>query len=137
MNADFEAADLVRRRPGNRRALVPDPQVAGLLAPGELVLASRAGVLLDQRAPRREEPDAVPDGVSGDLYITSDRLLHISAVIVEVPLGVILEAIITTDTLWLLLAGGGSCAVRVPDPAVLRVELAAARRGDPAGEPVS
>jgi hypothetical protein len=126
---ELDAADAARRRLGGRLVAVePDSRVAPYLVPNEDLIAIRRGVLLDRRAVARGDPGSGPSGLAGDLYLTTRRLLHLGGSAVEIPLAEILEAIVATDVLWLLLSEGGGVALRVTDPMVLRVELAATRR---------
>lgn len=122
---DAAGADEARRRL-HEQGLVPiepDDRIGVMLAPGELVLAVRRSTSLDRRHVRR--PD--DPGLTGDLYVTSRRLVHLGRSAVVYPLDEIREADIAANQLLLVVGENRGVVIDVDDPCVLRVEIAAAR----------
>lgn len=101
----------------------PDDAVGVMLDPDERVIAVRRSVCLERRAGWRD-PGA---GIGGDLYVTTRRLLHLGRIPVEYQLQDIREAMVTDDALLLLVGVDRGLTIRVSDPRLLRVEIAAAR----------
>jgi hypothetical protein len=101
----------------------PDDAVGALLDRGECVVAVRRSVCLERRA-GSVGPAA---GISGDLYVTSRRLLHLGRTTVEYQLGEIREVVVANGALMLLVGADRGLMIRVPDPRLLRVQIAAAR----------
>lgn len=94
-----------------------------MLEPGELVVTSRREASLD----RRQSRPLGDLGLSGDLYVTTRRLVHLGRRPVIFGLDEIDEAIVVGDQLVLVVADGMGVAIAVDDPFVLRTELAYAR----------
>jgi hypothetical protein len=105
-------------------ALEPDGAIRPLLGPGECVFGWRREAVLDRRQP--STPDA-REGVSGALYLTSDRLVLVGRPVVEIDLECIAEVGIAGERLFLVLADGSSAAIDVDTPRLLRVEISATR----------
>jgi hypothetical protein len=120
---DAAAATVARARlraegPGR---LAADPRVAPLLAPGERCIASRRAVTFDRRlAGLRDRP-------SGDLYVTTERLLLVGPAPISVPLDEIDDAAVIDESVVLLLTSGVALTLEADRPRLLRVQLAAAR----------
>jgi hypothetical protein len=126
--ADDERAASARRRALRSRGIVPiesDPRVAVLLEPGERVVAQRRCVEVEDGGGGSSAAPGPHDPV--DLYVTDRRLLGIGMGL-DVPLDAIIEADIAGGRLRLQLGDTRGIAIGVSDPAVLRVELAAALR---------
>ena len=122
ITADEEAADAERARlvEGD----LPDlrSQVDGALAltEGEVVHAIRRSAML-------EETDAATP-MGGNLYLTSQRLVHVGEASREIGLDAIQESAVALERLLLLdLTDGSDLAIEVDQPRLLRVQLAAAR----------
>ncbi len=125
---DERAASTLRRalRAGGVIPIEPDPRVAVLLEPGERVIAQRRGVALEV------DGDASSTGAGrasgrADLFVTDRRLLGIGMDL-DLPLDTIVEADSAMRRLRLRLDDTRGVVIGVPDPAVLRVEIAAALR---------
>jgi hypothetical protein len=142
---DLLEVDAARRRLEDGFArLEPDADVAALLCDGEMLLAVRRDVTIQRIGASGVR---VADGAAtlrGELLVTSQRLVLVDPdarwwIRADLDAGAIREAIATTGLLLLLLDDGAGVAMRVPDPMVLRVELAAARRNvrDQPSVPVS
>ncbi len=125
--ADETAADeaRVRYRGQLMRPLEPDPSIAPLLAPGEVVLAVRRLAILDRREPAIGT--GAPAGLAGDLYLTSRRLVLAGRHALSFDLGEIEEVMLAGERLLLVLGDGNGASLYVDRPRLLRVELAAAR----------
>jgi hypothetical protein len=123
--ADAAAADLVRRQLRERGIvpLEPDPRIGTMVGPEERVVAVRHDVSLERRRGWRQ-PDG---GIGGDLYVTTRRLVHLGPPTVEYPLADVREVVVATGALRMVVAGNLGVEIRVRDPRVLRVEIAAAR----------
>ncbi len=127
--ADDERAASTRRRAlraGGVNPIEPDPRVAVVLEPGERVIAQRRGVALEV------DGDASSTGAGrasgrADLFVTDRRLLGIGMDL-DLPLDTIVEADSADGRLRLRLGDTRGVVIGVPDPAVLRVEIAAALR---------
>lgn len=119
--AAAEARRCYRRR--GLVPLVPDGRITPFLRPCEQLVAVRHGARVD----RRHAPLAPPD-LSGDLYVTSSRLVHLGRRTVSVDLDEIEEAVVSgEETLLLVLRGGRGVRLDVERPRLLRVQIAAAR----------
>jgi len=103
----------------------PDERIGVLLAPQELVLAVRRSASLERRKGWREPGG----GLSGDLYVTTQRLVHLGRIQVEYPLGEIKEAVVAEGALRLVVGESRGVEIEVRDPRLLRVEIAAVREG--------
>ena len=124
---DETAADAARARYRTQPmpALPPDDRIGPLLAPGERVVAVRQSALVE----RRQLAPGVhpPAGLGGRLYVTSRRLVLIGRLTLKYDLLEIEEAMLSGEQLMLLLRDGQGLTLEVPQPRLLRVELAAAR----------
>lgn len=125
--ADDAAAEEARDRYSTQRVptLEPDARIAPLLASDELVLAVRHGAAFDRRQSDRSS-DA-PLGLSGDLYVTSLRIVLIGRVTLSLGIQDIEEIGVSGERLILILRDGSSVAVQTGQPRLLRVEIGAAR----------
>jgi hypothetical protein len=125
---DEAEADAARRRLRKQGIIPiePDCRVADLLEPEELLVAVRQAVELERRQPSSLERRGLP----GDLYVTTRRLVHIGSEIIHYDLAQIREAVVAGEELMLMLDDGLGVAISVPDPNLLRVEIAAARAAD-------
>jgi hypothetical protein len=132
--ADDETAALEAReryRDQQMAPLEPDPRISGFLVPGEEIIAVRRSVLLDRREPSPGARCPQHPGLSGDLYVTSTRLLHIGRTVIEYDLAAIREADVSAEHLLLVLSDGAGMILDVDRPRLLRVEIAAARAWQP------
>ena len=86
-------------------------------------VAVRRSVCLERRAGWHDSSA----GIDGDLYVTSRRLLHLGRATVEYQLRDVREVVVTDDALMLLVGPDRGLTVRVGDPRLLRVQIAAAR----------
>jgi hypothetical protein len=124
-SVDAAAAD-VRRRQLRERGIVPiepDTRIASMVGPEEHVVAVRQAVSLERRRGWRQPGR----GLLGDLYVTTHRLVHLGQQPVEYALADVREVVVATGSLRLVVAGSLGVEIRVSDPRVLRVEIAAAR----------
>jgi 6-phosphofructokinase len=123
--ADETSADEARRRLHEQGivAIEPDDRIGPLLEPDELVLAVRRSASLERRQRCRDDAP----GLSGDLYVTTRRLVHIGRASVAYRLDEILEADVGASHLLLVVAESRGVTIQVADPRLLRVEIAAAR----------
>ena len=120
---DEAASEAARRwyRVHRIEAMAPDCRIEPMLAAGESVYVVRRASLLDQgRAPRSA-------CTAGDLYVTSQRLLHVGERTMGVDLDAIGEVVLTGDGLAVTTMDGGSVLLHVDEPRLLRVQIAAAR----------
>lgn len=124
-DVDEAAAGMARRLYQLERMvpLRPDPAIASLLAPGEVVLAIRPCVGFE----RRPASDAGACAGRGDLYLTSARLILLGQRALVIGLGEIQEAMLSGDRLLLVLCDGAGLSLEVERPLLLRVEIATAR----------
>ncbi len=104
-------------------AIEPDERIAALLAPDEVVVAVRPSVRLE----RRQSPRDAAGGLAGDLYITSQRLVHLGRLRVDYSLDEIRDAIDAPHALRLIVGEARGIEIDVEDPRALRVEIAAVR----------
>ncbi len=123
--ADELAADEVRRRLRERGIvpIAPDDRIGALLAPGECLVAVRRAVSFGYRTGSRE----CGEGLGVDLYVTTQRLVVLGPVPVEYPLAEIQEIDVAAGTVRLVVERNRVVELGVPDPCVLRVEIAAVR----------
>jgi hypothetical protein len=124
-SADEASADAARRR---LRAhgivpIEPDDRIRVMLAPGEVVAAIRRSVSLE----RRKDPTESSGRMVGDLYVTTRRLVYLGRERVEYPLAEIQDAVEAEGTLRLIVGDRRGIEIEVPDPRLLRVEIAAVR----------
>lgn len=124
-SADEASADEARQRLREYGivAIEPDDRIGVLLAPGEKVVAVRRSVLLEHHQGSGE----AAGGVAGDLYVTTRRLVHLGALQVAYGLCEIRDAVEAPGALRLIVGEDRGIQMSVPDPRVLRVEIAAAR----------
>ncbi len=108
-------------RAGLELAVTPDARIHDLLEPGERLLATRRGVRLERRQ------SGIADAPTGDLYVTSQRLLLLGRHPVTLGLCEIEDATIIGERLVLLLRGGVAASIETGRPRLLRVQIAAAR----------
>lgn len=121
-DAAAEARLRYRREP--MQPIEEDATIAPLLWPGERLLSVRHGAILDRRHGRAGCRDT---GLLGDLYLTSARLIHIGRLMLAFRLDKVDEAVLSGDTLLLVLAEGVGISLVVDAPRLLRVEIATAR----------
>lgn len=123
--ADAASVDDARRRFREQGiiAIEPDERIGVMLGPGEHVVTVRRAISIERRTEFRN-PDL---GLRGDLYVTTSRLVHLGPVPVEVALSDIREADVVTGTLRLVVGDGRGLEIRILDPDLLRVEIAAVR----------
>ena len=123
--ADEALADEARRqlREHGFMPIAPDDGIGGILAPDELVIAVRRSVSLERRVGRPSSHA----GELGDLYVTTERLVHLGHDRIDFPLSEIRDAIAADGMLRLIVDEEPGIEIGVDDPRVLRVELAAAR----------
>ncbi len=122
---DELAADEVRRRLRERGIvpIAPDDRIGALLVPGECLVAVRRAVSFGYRTGSRE----CGEGLGVDLYVTTQRLVVLGPVPVEYPLAAIQEIDVAAGTVRLVVERNRVVELGVPDPCVLRVEIAAVR----------
>lgn len=101
----------------------PDERINVLLAPGEDLVAVRRSVRLERRQGKRE----FGDGVGGDLYVTTQRIIHLGRVRADYSLGEIRDAVEGEGVLRLIIGEDRGIEIDVHDPRLLRVEIAAVR----------
>ena len=87
------------------------------------IVAVRHGVSIERRKDTRDPAE----GLLGDLYVTTSRLVHLGSVPVEIKLLDIMEAVAATGALRLVVGDGRGVEIRTSDPCLLRVEIAAVR----------
>jgi hypothetical protein len=121
---DEEAADAERSRLQREPLplLAPPRDARFHLSAGELLHAERAAAILE-----REQSDTP---VGGELYLTSDRMLHVATDgdVFDVSLASIADIAVALERLLLVeLTDGSGLAIEVDQPRLLRVQLAAAR----------
>lgn len=121
---DSAAAARARYRVEPMTPIQPDCVITPMLQPGEWLFVVRRGAVLERRQPA---PGAVGPGLTGDLYLTSRRLLHVGRQTLAFGLDEIEEAMLSGDRLLLVLRGGTGIALDVVGPRLLRVDIATAR----------
>lgn len=123
--SDVAAADAVRHRLHEQGIvpLTPDDHIRPLLDPGECVVAVRRGVTLERRVGSR----SADDGLRGDLYVTTCRLLLVGHVQVAYLLADVHEIEVAAGGVRLVVERNSGVDICVGDPRVLRVEIAAVR----------
>jgi len=124
-SVDETSADEARRRLREQGiiAVEPDARIGVMLGPGERVVAVRRGVSVERRKETRDQEE----GLRGDLYVTTSRLVYLGSVPVEVRLLDISEAVVAAGSLLVVVGDGRGVEIRTSDPLVLRVEIAAVR----------
>ena len=122
--ADEREAVMARERLADAPlpVLEPDEIVAGELRPNEVVHGLRSSAIL------RPPGDDRALGYGGTLYLTSDRLLHVGQVNVNVQLADIVETSLAGERLLITLRDGDGISLDVDRPRTLRTEIAAAVR---------
>lgn len=134
--ADEAAANAARRRYRSRglEPLEPDGRVGPLLGPGERLLAIRHDAGLDPRQPSASGGFVAP---AGDLYVTSERLVHLGKEVRTFDLDDIEDATLDDGRVLLLFHDGLGITVDADRPRLLRVQIStarAARAGSASGE---
>ena len=122
VSADEQAADAERARlvDGALPDLRSPANGALRLTDGEVVHAIRHAALLEE--------GHTPTPLGGDLYLTSNRLVHVGKSSRDISLDAIEESAVALERLLLLdLTDGSDLAIEVDQPRLLRVQLAAAR----------
>jgi hypothetical protein len=122
---DEQAASAARARYRTQPmpALEPDRAIGRHLEPGERLLAVRRRAILERR--QRHEPAA--QGLVGDLYLTSARLVHLGRFSLTFRLDEIEQVVLSGSRLLLVMREGAGVSLEVDDPRLLRVEIATAR----------
>lgn len=121
--AAAQARDRYRTQP--MQPLAPDGRIAPLLAGDEDLLALRRGVTFDRR---QSVPGAdLSNAVAGSLYVTTRRLVLVGRLTLSFSLRDIEEAVLSGERLLLVLRDGIGVSLDVPQPRLLRVEIATAR----------
>ncbi len=125
--ADEAAADRARDEYLTRAmpSLAPDGRIATLLGPDEQVLAVRRSVVLDRRRPPPRSGS--PASLSGDLYVTSRRLVLLGRLTLSIDLDEVEDAVVSGQRILLIMGNGRGAALDVARPRQLRVEIATAR----------
>ena len=125
--ADEAAADRARDVYLTRAMppMVPDDRIAPLLGPGEHVLSVRQSAVLDRRRP--PSGSSGPASLSGDLYVTSRRLVLVGRLTLAIDLDEIKDAMVSGERILLVMGDGRGAALGVARPRQLRVEIATAR----------
>ena len=125
MEADEAAAIDARERlrTAPLSPMAADRSIAPLLGKDEIVHGLRRSAIL--RAPG----DDRALGYGGTLYLTSQRLVHIGQVTVNVQLADIAETSLAGERLLITLRGGDGLTLDLDKPRLLRTEIAAAMRG--------
>ncbi len=121
--ADERAASEARTRirAHGLARLTLDTAVAGLLAPGEDLVAHRPSVVVE-----RHLPGDGRDDVGGALYVSTRRLLLVGRAQLSVALADIDELSVVGERLLLTLRGDVGLSIQASEPRVLRVEIATA-----------
>jgi hypothetical protein len=105
--------------------LEPTGPVRDLLAPGELLLAAFPRVALEvRRSMDGGPPQCRPEG---NLYVSSERLVHGGREPWAVRLDDIDDAAVSGDRILLVLRDGAGIALNTEQPRLLRVRIATAR----------
>ena len=125
--ADEIAADQARAgyRTQAMPALEPDDRIAPLLGPDEHVLAVRRSATLDRHIPS-PGPNAHAE-LTGDLYVTSRRLVLVGRLTQAIALREIEDAVLCGERILLVMVDGSGASLDVSRPRLLRVEIATAR----------
>jgi len=123
---DAAATEMTRRhlRQGPLEAIPPDEVIGPRLAPAELVVAVRRHALVDWHP-----VGATARSITGDVYLTSERLVVTGSDIATWDIGLIHEADVTDRQLLLVLRDGTGVALEVDRPASFRLKIQAARQG--------
>jgi hypothetical protein len=126
---DEAASDAARRWYRHHRIepLAVDGPIRSLLGCEERVYVIRQASLVQ---PGRT---AILGGTAGDLYVTSQRLLHVGEQTVGLDLDAIGEVVLAVDGLSVTTTDGGSVVLLVDEPRLLRVQIAAARTAHKCG----
>ena len=112
--------------------LTPDRRIAPLLDPEERVLASHAALLERREPPPRA---ALAPGLTGELYVTSTRLVLVGRPTVSLGLGTIEDVVVAGDRLLVVLRDGLGVAVKVAQPRLLAMQIAWARSAARSAQP--
>jgi hypothetical protein len=125
VSADRASAATARAR-ARRDGIVfvePDERIGVMLGPEERLVAVRREVSFERRKEARD-PRPSP---TGDLYVTTARLVCMGPPAVQVPLRQIRDAVVGVGRLRLLIGDGRGLEIRTRDPYTLRAEIGAAR----------
>ena len=125
--ADESAANAARRRFRSHglEPLEPDGRIGPLLAAGEQLLAIRRDVGCDSR--QRSDGGAPVVEPGGDLYVTSERLVHLGKGVHTFDLDDIEDATLDDGRVLLLFHDGLGITIDADRPRLLRVQISAAR----------
>ena len=104
----------------------PDERIRTLLDPGEVVVARRFSVSIERR---KETPEADARMI-GDLYVTTRRLVFLGRERIEYGLAEIGDAMEADGALRLIVGDRRGVEIRVSDPRLLRVQIAAVREAE-------
>jgi len=107
--------------------LEPTDPVRARLGPGEVLLGVCRGVALELRRPGESEPPQWRP--ANDLYVTSERLLHMGREDWFVRLDDIDDAAVSGGRILLVLRGGAGAALDTDQPQLVRTRIATARAG--------
>jgi hypothetical protein len=123
---DAREAEIAREqyRTSGLPDITPDAAVMPQLARGETVVAIRASATVD-----RHDAAGQAEAVSGPLYVTNRRLLHLGEPPVAVELSLVDELALVGERLLVSLRDGSAVGFEVPGPRLLRVQIAAALMG--------
>lgn len=105
--------------------LQADQRLARLLEQGEWLIAFRTSAVVDRRRPRGGDPKW--SGMSGQLAVTSRRLILMGRHVLAFELADVQEIVLSGDRLLVIMNDGAGVAVDVDQPRLFRVEIAAAR----------
>ncbi|HEU0236493.1 MAG TPA: hypothetical protein VFR14_08645 [Candidatus Limnocylindrales bacterium] len=105
--------------------LEPTDAARALLAPGEVLLGICRDVALELRRPG--EGGLPVQRPAGDLYVTSERLIHASPEDWSVQLDEIDDAAVSRGRVLLVLHGGAGAALDTDEPRLVRATIATAR----------
>jgi hypothetical protein len=117
-------------------SLDPDERIGPLLRPSERVVARREAAFLELLLRPESESAGTPETTGttgqaealtgGDLYVTTNRLLHIGRSLLAIELEAIEEMALAAERLLLTIRGGGGIGLEAGEPRLLRVQIAAA-----------
>lgn len=124
---DEVAATAARRqyRAEGLTPLEPAADLGALLGAGERIFATRPQTVLQRRTRRDEPVDSA--SVTGDLVLTSARLILVGDRCLAFDLEDIEEAVLAEEQLLLVMRNGVGLSLAVAQPRLLRVQIAAAR----------
>lgn len=102
-----------------------DDRIGPILRAGERALAVRREAAFIRRDARAWMADGAP--ALGDLYVTTQRVIHIGPSLVAIELDEIEDAAIAGEQILLLLRDGLDVVIGVERPRLLRVQISTAR----------